>query len=81
MSPGESWAGGPLNPGVSPRGRWGRHSNASVIAKLNTANSTNFGTFMSSTTVLVGYAIALATPYVFRGTLLCCNCLSSASYL
>ena len=25
MSPGESWADGPLNPGVRPRERWGRH--------------------------------------------------------
>ena len=26
VSPGESWVGGPLNPGVRPRGRWGRHT-------------------------------------------------------
>ena len=44
--------------------------NASAIAKFNAANSTNFGTFMSSAAIFAGYAIALAGPSVFRGTLL-----------
>ena len=25
MSPGESWASGPLNPGMLPRGKWSLH--------------------------------------------------------